>query len=201
MSGLMALSNFSLPHDIISISNATAIAIAEPSCVCSPLSYTFTIDLSRNCETDTFIDNPGIESTLCLLGSEGGGDVVDWGPAAAAAATVVSVQFLEIDTSAGLNVLNQDDTYLNVSLADGDSVTFDSISANLNPAVPLSSQLEYVPGGVIVIVILQTEEGGEPIRNRLFWAYQMSCETLAPSVGDEFGSITLVSIFSIVTAI
>lgn len=45
----------------IATQSATTDATTEPLCMCSPLSYTFTINLSQNCDTDTFVDNPGME--------------------------------------------------------------------------------------------------------------------------------------------
>ena len=94
----MALSNFSLPINFIS--NAAAAAMVEPSCVCSPLSYTFTINLNQNCETDTFTDNPGISDTVCQ-------DLPGIGLAAESADTLIvyDVQFLEVDTSGNLIVI------------------------------------------------------------------------------------------------
>ena len=186
MSDLMALSNFSLPINFIS--NAAAAAMVEPSCVCSPLSYTFTINLNQNCETDTFTDNPGISDTVCQ-------DLPGIGLAAESADTLIvyDVQFLEVDTSGNLIVINQDDTYNNVSLTTGDTITFDSVSANLNSDEPLSNQINYVPGGVLMKLVAKNEGSDTIVRQQVSWLYTNSCDDLPSSVGDAIGWVTLVS--------
>eukprot|EP00984_Skeletonema_dohrnii_P017075 scaffold7697_cov172-Skeletonema_dohrnii-CCMP3373.AAC.1 len=157
------------------------------SCVCSPLSYTFTINLNQNCDTDTFIDNPGIGigDTVCLVIND---DDVDFDTL-----EVIDVQFLQVDTSGKLIVINQDDTYNNVSLSTGDTITFDSVSAKLNPDEPLSSQLNYVPGGVLMSLRAKSEGSETIVTNRVHLGYTNSCESLPTSVGDAIGWITLVS--------
>ena len=106
---------------------------------------------------------------------------------------VYDVQFLEVDTSGNLIVINQDDTYNNVSLTTGDTITFDSVSANLNPDEPLSSQLEYVPGGVLMKLVAKNEGSDTIVRQQVSWLYTNSCDDLPNSVGDAIGWITLVS--------
>ena len=162
-------------------------ATTSPPCVCSPFSYTFTINFSRNCDTDTFNGNPGIGNILCqMLGIN---DVdVDLNTF-----KVFDVQFLEVDTSGNLTVINQDDTYNNVSLSDGDTVSFHSVSANLNPNVPLSSQLNDVPGGVLLSLRAKSDESSTIVTNRVSWMYTNSCASLPTNVGDTIGWITLVS--------
>ena len=171
----------------VTLPTAPPVINTEPSCVCSPLSYTFTLNLDRNCETDTFIDNPGISNTVCQ-------DLPGIGLAAESADTLIvyDVQFLEVDTSGNLIVINQDDTYNNVSLTTGDTITFDSVSANLNPDEPLSSQLEYVPGGVLMKLVAKNEGSDTIVRQQVSWLYTNSCDDLPTSVGDAIGWITLV---------
>lgn len=155
-----------------------------PSCVCSPLKYTFTINLSQNCDTDTFIYNDGIADTVCqILGNDG----------AETELTVFDIQFLQIDTSGSVLVINQDDTYTNVSLSSGDTVSFDSISAKLNPDDPLSEQLQYAPGGVLISLRAKSEGSETIVTNRVSWMYTNSCDTLPTSVGDSIGWVTMVS--------
>ena len=78
----------------------------EPS-VCSPLSYNFTIDLNQNCETDTFIDNgnDGISdsASACQIQMLGFNEDVE-----SDTLTAFDVQFLEIDKSGTLVIINQD---------------------------------------------------------------------------------------------
>ena len=177
--------------EVVTTTTATVappVITTGPSCVCSPLSYTFTLNLNRNCETDTFIDNPGISDTVCQ-------DLPGIGLAAESADTLIvyDVQFLEVDTSGNLIVINQDDTYNNVSLTTGDTITFDSVSANLNPDEPLSSQLEYVPGGVLMKLVARNEGSDTIVRQQVSWLYTNSCDDLPTSVGDAIGWIALVS--------
>ena len=112
---------------------------------------------------------------------------------------LLSAQFLEMDTSPNMNIINQDDQYIDFSSsseASGPSsssitsftLSYTSISAYLNPNIPLDEQLEYVPGGAILILVGQTEEG-EIVRNRVMWTYTMGCNTedRTVEVGDVFG--------------
>ncbi len=112
---------------------------------------------------------------------------------------LLSAQFLEMDTSPNMNIINQDDQYIDFSSsseASGPSsssitsftLSYTSISAYLNPNISLDKQLEYVPGGVILILVGQTE-GGEIVRNRVMWTYTMGCdiEDVTVEVGDLFG--------------
>lgn len=162
-----------------------------PSCVCSPLSYTFTINLSQNCETNDFENGPGIGKTVCLITTPSINEYeVDFDTL-----KVVDVQFLEVDTSGSLIVINQDDTYTDVSLSSGDTISFNSVSAELNPDEPLSSQLNYIPGGVLMTLRAKSEGSSTMLTftNRVSWTYTNSCESLPTSVGDAMGWITLVS--------
>ena len=54
--------------------------------------------------------------------------------------------------------------------------------------------MEYVPGGVILILVGQTELG-EIVRNRVMWTYTMGCdvEDVTVEVGDVFGWTMFVS--------
>ena len=109
---------------------------------------------------------------------------------------VLSVQFLEFDTSGDLTVINQDDTYADVSLGDGDRLAFDSASSFLNVSRPLDDQMSspaLVPGGASLILYGLTE-GGVIVRNRFFWMYDMSCgrDNDPINAGDEIGWVTVV---------
>ena len=59
-------------------------------------------------------------------------------------------KFLEFDTSGELIVINQDDTYSNVTLANGSTVSFQSISNDLDPSLSIEEQLDFLPGGAQV---------------------------------------------------
>ena len=109
---------------------------------------------------------------------------------------IVSVQFLEIDTSGDLTVINQDDTYADVTLVDGDKLKFNSASSFLDTSLPLEDQMsnpDLVPGGAILILYGKTASG-VVVRNRFFWIYDMNCgeENSPINVDDEIGWVKVV---------
>ena len=110
---------------------------------------------------------------------------------------LISAQFLEMDTSPNMQIINQDDQYLNVSFPDPSNIVlqYSSISNLLDPALPLSSQMEYVPGGAILVLIGVTASG-EVVRNRLMWTYTMGCgmEDYTILDGDMIGWAGFVSL-------
>jgi len=111
---------------------------------------------------------------------------------------IVSVQFLEFDTSGDLTVINQDDTYADVTLMDGDKLKFNSASSFLDTSLPLSEQMSnpaLVPGGASLILYGKTASG-VVVRNRFFWMYDMNCgeENSPINVDDEIGWIKVVSL-------
>jgi hypothetical protein len=75
-----------------------------------------------------------------------------------------------------MQIINQDDQYLNVTFPDPSNIVlqFSSISNLLDPAMPLSDQMEYVPGGAI-LVLLGATASGEIVRNRMLLTYTMGC--------------------------
>jgi len=89
---------------------------------------------------------------------------------------LISAQFLEMDTSPFMNIINQDDQYINVTFPDPTNIVlqFSSISNLLDPALPMADQMEYVPGGAILIFVGATASG-EIVRNRMLWTYTMGC--------------------------
>jgi hypothetical protein len=166
-----------------------ATTATTPSCVCSPLSYTFTINFSKTCKTNTIAGNPGIENAICQINTVPPNDnSVDF-----STLKVFNVQFLEVDTSGDLSVINQVDRF-NVSLSDGDTITFDSVAAKLNPNVPLADQLNYVPGGVLLALRARSDGSTAIVTNRPTWTYTNSCESLPLSVGDAIDWVTLVRV-------
>ena len=113
-----------------------------------------------------------------------------------------SAQFLEMDTSTNMNIINQDDTYLNNNVTYPPNTTpitnytlsYTSISSTLNPDLSIEEQLDIVPGGVILVLVGLTNDG-EVIRNRIMWTYTMGCgmEDVTVMNGDEFGWAMFVS--------
>ena len=106
---------------------------------------------------------------------------------------IVSVQFLEMDTSPDMNIINQDDTYLVID-SEVSSLSYTSVSASLDPTTSLTDQLDKVPGGVILILIGATSSG-EIVRNRVMWTYTMGCgvEEVTVEPGDSLGWTIFVS--------
>jgi len=115
---------------------------------------------------------------------------------------IVSVQFLEFDTSGDLTVINQDDTYADVSLSNTDTLTFYSASSFLDPDLTLEEQMSspaLVPGGASLILWGKTESG-EIVRNRFFWMYDTeNCGTddIPIKMDDEIGWVSVVSTFTL----
>lgn len=111
---------------------------------------------------------------------------------------IVSVQFLEFDTSGDLTVINQDDTYADVSLSDADTLTFYSASSYLDTSLTLEEQMSspaLVPGGASLILYGKTASGAI-VRNRFFWMYDTeNCgsDNVPIRVDDEIGWVTVVS--------
>lgn len=113
---------------------------------------------------------------------------------------IISIQFLEFDTSGDLNVINQDNTYLsNISLTTGDTVSYTSISSYLDTTTSPLSYDSYntnnsPPGGASLILYGKTASGSI-VRNRFFWTYSLSCtnDNVPLVVGDSIGWVTVVS--------
>ena len=196
---------------------AAATASTEEICSCSPTSYTFTLTLTQNCTDNTLQDNSGIFATDCFLGT-----LVATSSTSETRTTteeraftaqefeafqrtisddtsveIISVSFIEFDTSGEFIVLSQDDTYLSTSLSNGDTVTFTSISADMDPDVEASEQSDLIPGGVMVTIKAKytDEETGEDLLviNRVAWNYVMECDVETIAVGEYLAWITAVS--------
>jgi len=100
---------------------------------------------------------------------------------------ITSVTFLELDTTPQLNVINQDSTYFETSLSDGEVITYPSISAQLDVNKSLDEQLDLVPGGV-QLILFGTNAAGEVIQNRLAWGYKRNyCNEEPLAVGNQIG--------------
>ena len=107
---------------------------------------------------------------------------------------VTSILFLEVDTTPELNVINQDSTYLDMNLPSESVITYASVSNHLDPKQPLEKQMEYVPGGVVV-VLFGNDEDGNVVQNTVAWNYGGAeyCESEPVAVGDTLGWIVIVS--------
>ena len=103
--------------------------------------------------------------------------------------------FLETDTTPALNIINQDSTYFDFSGTDGQLLEYESVSARLDPTIPLSDQVNDVPGGVI-LVLFGVNAANEVIQNRVAWGYARNyCDEvpLSPGAGGRIGWVTLES--------
>lgn len=194
--------NNSITYIVWAIFFALANFAAAQDCSCSPLEYTFTLMLDQNCETDSLSGSPGIGLTFCFLGTTPAyPQEIDLGTTADQSdrraqeqvIEITSVQFLEFDTTGDLIVINQDDTYADVSLVNGDKVTFKSISNDLDPSAPLDDQLDLLPGGVqLTLRGRVTDDVTEEeiiISNRVTWSYTNACGALPFESDSEIGWI------------
>ena len=157
------------------------------TCSCSPRSITFQLQLDRNCDTDTISGSPGIEIAVCNV--RGGAGDIDL-----STLEIVDIQFLEFGS--GLEVINQNDTFTNTSLANGATFSFPSISNMLNPAMTVEEQPQYFPTGASLIMEgkVTDNDGNEvTVRNQVAWTYTESCNDLPLSVGEGIGWMDIVS--------
>jgi len=113
---------------------------------------------------------------------------------------IISIQFLEFDTSGELIVINQDDSYSNVTLQNGSEVTFKSISNNLDSSLEIGDQLDFLPGGVQVTLrgrVTDDVTGDSRIvSNRITWSYTNACDVEPLDSDESIGWITTVSFIS-----
>jgi hypothetical protein len=202
------------------VAPAGTVDAGTTACSCSPAVYNFAITVGQDCGADTVASNPGIGQTFCFVGTaaasagrrrlatvsleaaENERSVTDaeWQTIRQVSATaeIISVQFIEFDTSGDLIVINQDDTYSSVSLANGATVTYTSISSDLDTTIPVSDQLDLVPGGMQLVVKAKVTDAttGEVmiVDNRVAWTYTNECGVNPIEVGEGVAWVTLVSI-------
>ncbi|KAL3811100.1 hypothetical protein ACHAXA_009870 [Cyclostephanos tholiformis] len=158
------------------ISASNGIVHVIDSVLLPPMEDEETTDVSGGDEVSDVATSTTVATDI--PGDDGATVVVDPG----SVDRIVSAQFLEMDTSPDMNIINQDDTYILISQADtGDdgkdmTLSYTSVSANLDPDVALDDQLGLLPGGVILILVGRTTSG-EIVRNRLMWTYTIGCGT------------------------
>jgi len=207
-SALLALSVLLLSSISHTAQAQDAEVTAEPTiCSCSPTTFQFVLSLDQNCDQNDYLDNTGISDSLCFIEE---GVALPEAPEPEETETdgpirrlqtddpvveIVSVQFLEFDTSGDLVVINQDDTYVDVSLGDGALLNFTSASSFLDTSIPLEDQTSspaLVAGGASMILYGKTASGNI-IRNRFLWIYDMNCgrDNSPVETGDEVGWVTV----------
>ena len=84
--------------------------------------------------------------------------------------TITSVSFSEVDITTQLNIINQDSTYFNTTIDDGQILEFTSVSAQLNASEPLDEQLQFVPSGVM-LVMFGINSDNIVVQNTMIWGY------------------------------
>ena len=165
-----------------------AAPVPQEECSCSPREFVFQLQLDRNCDEDTISGTSGIEDATCNF--RGSASNIDL-----STLTVVDIQFLEFGT--GVEVINQNDTFTNTTLAIGDTFSFPSISNMLITDMSIEEQLQYFPTGVSLLMEgkAKDNEGNEmTIRNQVAWTYNTnSCGDLPISIGQSIGWIDIVS--------
>lgn len=110
-------------------------------------------------------------------------------------AYISSILFIEFDTSGLLTIINEDDTYLtNANLSNGTSITYPSISTQLNTNIPLEEQLDKIPGGAGLFLFANNDNGELLLRSRVVWEYDLNCNVELNMVGESLGWIGFVSI-------
>ena len=104
--------------------------------------------------------------------------------------TVTSVTFLEFDSEMN-HILNQNSTYFETSLSNGESISYPSISSTLDLDLPLVDQAEMVPGGVMLVLFGLNREN-IMVQNTAVWGYKLdNCQGPAVNDGDSIGWTTL----------
>ncbi|EJK60685.1 hypothetical protein THAOC_18917 [Thalassiosira oceanica] len=208
----------------VTTTTTTTAAPKPEECVCSPRKYTFRLSLTQLCDVDDLDGSPGIGLTLCVLHTHQERSLGDRTLPEKDYAfrtkederalpgymrvsshqlhkmSVIDVQFLEFGDRGDLTVINQDDTYSDVDLRNGDTLTFDSISSNLLGGASLGEQSEYVPGGVQIFIRGRVVDGksrqdggggGSRIVNqRVTWSYTNGCDAVPVNDGDRIGWVT-----------
>ena len=174
--------------------------MAQIICSCSPTQYNFRLDLSADCDASTITEEQdGIDGSLCFFGE--GSSTTFTSPEESTSSLqvltspiieVTSALFLEIDTTPEMNIIKQDSTYFTTNLPGGSVVTFSSISNQLDYMLSIEDQMEYVPGGV-VIVLFGNDRDGNVVQNTVAWDYDHDCENEPLSDGNTIGWVKIVS--------
>ena len=193
------------------------VTAAKINC-CHPIKYTFSLNLSNDCSTNDIADNNGISESLCFVetnvdqsngrrhqhdtsssGSSGsnnnnneeGEPVRRTLQKSSSIIEVISIQFLEFDTSNQLNVIYTDETYVSTSMVNGDEFEFTSMSVSNHNG----KEGEEEVGGASLI-LYGVNSMGDVVRNRFFWLYDTTenCNGEESVVdGDEIGWVVVVS--------
>jgi hypothetical protein len=155
------------------ISSLASGQVVDDLCICSPTTFTFTLDFAGACP-GTVEEGPGISSVNCFDISNS----TDLVPV-----SVSTIQVLELDQ--GLQNLNGQ--RYDGPFEEGDSVTFTSV------ATGVITEKSEVPGGLQVNTI-GTNAEGVPVLYSFIVDYSNSCsDTPIFQIGDQIGWIIIVS--------
>ncbi len=232
---------------LVALLASTSPSSAQSICSCSPVSYTFRLNLEGSCDDNSVEGNPGILSTDCTIvvdatnlvdplspsvedilsgipwiskraikkaakirgspqriGRNGGGknekkiieesgEEVRKLQSAEVPVSISSIQFIELNSDG--NVINFDETFIEVDVADGFTFTYESVSSLLANDLVIGDQLDLVPDTAVVFIIGQNSDGNE-VRGRFVVRFTNGCEENAYAVlgGEQFAWITYVSL-------
>ena len=211
--------------DTSTIDDTTSIVEAEEEdtspnqtydlCSCSPRTYTIKLSLTQLCNVNDLKDNTGIENTLCIANRQTIEEVENEEGTIQKIRrdnnmpskhqlhkmTIIGIQFVEFSSeelTGDLIVINQNDQYSNTTLHDGDTVSFDSISNELDPRVPLDEQLYLVPGGVQIAMRGWLEDPNGLIEEKIInqhvtWSYTNACDVEPIEAEQSIGWVTVTS--------
>ena len=182
-------------------------------CSCSPRTYTIKLSLTQLCNVNNLKDNAGIENTLCIANRQTIEEVENEEGTIQKIRrdnnmpskhqlhkmTIIGIQFVEFSSeqlTGDLIVINQNDQYSNTTLYDGDTVSFDSISNELDPTLPLGEQLYLVPGGVQIAIrgMLEDKDGlieEKIINQHVTWSYTNACDVEPIEADRSIGWVTV----------
>jgi len=221
------MQEFCCPDTTTAIDNTTSSLVEEEEeedtsadqtydlCSCSPRTYTIKLSLTQLCNVNDLKDNDGIENTLCIANRQTIEEVENEEGTIQKIRrdnnmpskhqlhkmTIIGIQFVEFSSeelTGDLIVINQNDQYSNTTLHDGDTVSFDSISNELNPSLPLKEQLYLVPGGVQIALrgLLEDKDGlieEKIINQHVTWSYTNACDVEPIEAAKSIGWVTVTS--------
>ena len=182
-------------------------------CSCSPRTYTIKLSLTQLCNVNDLKDNIGIENTLCIANRQTIEEVENEEGTRIRRdnnmpskhqlhkMTIIGIQFVEFSSeelTGDLIVINQNDQYSNTTLHDGDIVSFDSISSELDPNLSLEEQLYLVPGGVQIAMRGKLEDKDGLIEEKIInqhvtWSYTNACDVEPIEAEQSIGWVTVTS--------
>ena len=182
--------------------SALSFTSATPVCSCSPREFTIKLELTQRCDdVNDLQDKSGIGDSLCTTNTFDTETKVSTRSDSSLSnhqlhkMTIVNIQFVEFGSDDELIVINQDDTYSNVSLHNGAEVSFTSISNMLGSNAPMSDQVGIYPGGVqisIRAVLYDGQNAEKIVSQHVTWSY--TCDDLPIEAGDNIGWVHFQSI-------